>query len=167
MVEAADVPRLVAAYPEEGGAPVNRHVERFEAQQTAQVTCLAAWDETGPVGYVFVSWPGGRCQRTDTAEELQCAEIGDLKVTEIARGRGTGRQLMEAAEALVRARSIDLVGLRVTSTSPKQKVARELYETLGFEDGGYGEFLSGYTYLDPDGNSHRDTELYRYLVKRL
>ena len=101
------------------------------------------------------------------AEELHCAEVGDLRVTEIARGRGIGRQLMEVAEALVPARGISLVGLRVTSHSPKQKAARVLYETLGFEDSGYGEFLSGYTYSDPDGNSHHDEELYRYLVKKL
>ncbi len=167
VVEAADVAHLVAAYPEKGAAKINRHVERFEAQQAGEVTCLASWDDTGPVGYVFVSWPGGRCQRTDIAEELQCAEIGDLKVAEIARGRGIGRKLMEVAEALVRERGVSLVGLRVTSHDPKQNAARALYETLGFEDGGYGEFLSGYTYLDREGNSHRDEELYRYLVKKL
>ena len=42
-VEKADVPRLVATYPEDGRAPVNRHIERFEGQQAGEVTYVGRY----------------------------------------------------------------------------------------------------------------------------
>ena len=74
---------------------------------------------------------------------------------------------MVAAEELVRARGEDLMGLEVTASNPYQTVARELYGKIGYEDAGFGEFTSGYSYWDAAGNPHRDEEDYRYLVQRL
>ena len=77
------------------------------------------------------------------------------------------QRLMEAAEELARKRGVLLLGLEVTATNPNQDAARALYSKLAYEDAGFGEFISGYTYWDPDGDPHREEELHRYLVKRL
>ena len=165
VAEEADIPHLVAAFPEKPGTPGNRHIKYFGWQRSGELSFLVAWDDCIPIGYVLVRWPGGRCDRTYQAGELGCAEIGDLTVSEDARGKGFGRLLMESAENLVRNRGVKLVGLEVTAHNPSQDVARELYRRLGYQDAGYGEFLSGYTYYDADGQPQRDEELYVYLTK--
>ena len=80
------------------------------------MTCLAAWDDGCPIGYVHVGWPGRSQELTNQAVELGCCEVGDLFVSDRARGRGVGRALMVAAEELVRARGEDLIGLEVTAS---------------------------------------------------
>ena len=167
LVEDTDIPLLVEMFPEKVGAPANRHVERFERQRRGEVTCLVAWDDGCPIGCVHVRWPGRSQHLTQQAVELGCCEVGDLFVSDGARARGVGRALMVAVEELVRARGEDLIGLEVTASNPHQAVARELYRKMGYEDGGFGGFTSGYTYWDADGNQHRDEEPYRYLVKKL
>jgi GNAT superfamily N-acetyltransferase len=167
IIEDADLAILVATFPEVGAAPINRHIARFRLQREGAVTCFAAWDGASPVGYVFIRWPGGGSGLTSQALALGCAELGDLFVVERARGRGIGRQLMEAAESTVVARGVWQVGLEVTATNPHTAIARTLYERLGYRDAGFGEFMSGYTYWDAAGTPHRDEELYRYLMKQL
>jgi GNAT superfamily N-acetyltransferase len=167
IVDESDVPVLIATFPESGAPPINRHLERFRWQQTGDVTCLAAWDDATPIGYLFVRWPGRSGGLTDQALALGCAELGDLFVVDHARGRGVGRRLLEAAETLVVARGISLVGLEVAATNPHNGIARALYERLGYRDAGFGEFISGYTFWDATGALHRDEEAYRYLTKRL
>ena len=164
-VEEDDVPHLVAAFPEKPGTPVHYLIKYSEWQKSGALSFLVAWDDGIPVGYVLVRWPGGHCDRTDQAEELGCAEIGDLTVLEDARGRGFGRLLMESAEDCVRNRGIKRVGLEVTSRNPSQDVARALYRRLGYKEAGFGTFPSGYTYYDAEGRPQRDEELYVYLIK--
>ena len=166
VVEERDVPVLVAAFPDPT-RPVNRHVERFAWRQSGDVTCLAAWDGERPIGYIFARWPGGNGERTPQADLLGCVELGDLFVAEDARGGGAGRALMTAAEQLTAARRYHLVGGEVTVANPHTDVARGLYERMGYQDAGLGEFISGYTYWDVAGVAHRDEELHHYIVKRL
>jgi GNAT superfamily N-acetyltransferase len=167
IVEDADLSIIISTFPERGAAPVNRHLARFRLQQEGAVTCLVAWDGATPVGYVFVRWPSGSDGLTDHARALGCPELGDLFVAEHARGRGTGRKLVETAESIVTSRGLPHVGLEVTTANPHTAVARALYERLGYRDAGFGDFISGYTYWDATGAPHRDEELYRYLVKQL
>ena len=72
VVEDSDVAILVAAFPEHGAAPANRHLARSRLQQDGAVTCLAAWDGAAPIGYVFVRWPGGGGGLTPQAIALGC-----------------------------------------------------------------------------------------------
>ena len=167
IVEEADVQRLVEAFPEKPGSPLNRHVKRYRLQQSGDVTSVAAWRDGLPVGYLFVAWPGGRGERTPQADELGCAEVNDLYVAVPARGQGTGRLLMEVAEECVSSRGMDLIGLEGTAANPIQDDARDLYRNLGYVDAGHGEFVSGYTYYDTDGKAHRDEESYVYLTKKV
>ena len=166
VLTAAELPLVTAAFPEPR-SPVNRHAERFALQESGDVTCLVAWDEERPVGWVFARWPGRNGGLTEQAIALGCVEFGDLFVAEGARGRGTGRALMEAVEALVRQYGIDFVGFEVTVANAYNEVARGLYERMGYQDAGFAPFVSGHTYWDERGQPHRDEELHRYLTKRL
>lgn len=166
VVTAADVQTLANAFPERGATPVNRHVEQFARQELGQVTCLAAWDDATPIGYVFLRWPGSS-DATPPSRSLGCVEIGDLFVAEHARRRGVGTMLLDALDALAAERGHDLVGLEVTESNPFNDVARGLYFRRGYRDAGFGTFVSGYTYWDAAGNPQRDEESYRYLIKRI
>ena len=167
VVVESELDALVATFPERGAAPCNRHVERFAWQERGDVTCLVAWDQGIPIGYVFLRWPGGQGGLTEQARALGCVEVGDLSVAGQARGRGVGRKLMEAAEALAAERGQRLIGLEVTVSNPNNDIARGLYEKLGYCDSGLGAFLSGYTYWDSAGNPQRDEQLHCYLAKKL
>jgi ribosomal protein S18 acetylase RimI-like enzyme len=166
VVVESEVPVLAATFPEDGAAPVNRHVERFAQQKRGEITCLTAWDAQTPIGYVFLRWPGTP-GGTSQARSLGCVELGDLSVAEQARGRGVGRMLLEAAEALAAERGHDLIGLEVTVDNPFNDAARALYHRHGYRDSGFGTFISGYTYWDSAGQPHRDEEPHRYMTKRL
>ena len=74
-----ELPMLVAAFPEQGAAPTNRHEERFGRQQRGQITYLVAWLEEEPVGYVFLRWPGAD-DVTEQGQSLGCVELADLFV---------------------------------------------------------------------------------------
>ena len=167
VVDGSELDTLVATFPEKGARPYNRHVERFAWQERGDVTCLVAWDNEAPVGYVFLRWPGGQGGLTEQARALGCVEVGDLFVAAQARGRGGGRKIMEAAEASAAERGHRLIGLEVTVSNPFNEIARGLYRALGYCDSGLGSFVSGYTYWDSAGNPHRDEELHCYLVKKL
>jgi GNAT superfamily N-acetyltransferase len=166
VVAESEVPVLEATFPEDGAAPINRHLERFARQQHGEITCLVAWEDQTPIGYVFLRWPGSP-DATAHARSLGCVELGDLSVAEHARGRGAGRMLLEAAEALTAERGHNLLGLEVTVGNPFNEAARALYDRQGYRDAGFGTFTSGYTYWDAAGQPHRDEEPHRYMTKRL
>jgi GNAT superfamily N-acetyltransferase len=166
VVDGSELDTLVATFPEKGACPSNRHVERFAWQERGDVTCLVAWDDEVPVGYVFLRWPGGQ-GLTEQARALSCVEVGDLFVAAQARGLGVGRKIMEAAETLAAERGHTLIGLEVTVANPSNDVARVLYQALGYCDSGLGSFVSGYSYWDSAGNPQRDEELHCYLVRKL
>jgi GNAT superfamily N-acetyltransferase len=166
VVVESEVDTLAAVFPEKGLTPINRHVERFARHRRGEITCLAAWEDVVPIGYVFLRWPGSS-DATAQARSLACVELGDLAVTEGARGRGVGRMLLETAEALAVERGHHLIGLEVTVDNPFNEVARALYHRHGYRDAGFGIFVSGYTYWDSAGQPHRDEEPYRYLTKSL
>jgi GNAT superfamily N-acetyltransferase len=82
---------------------------------------------------VFLRWPGSP-DTTAQGRSLNCVELGDLAVAEHARGRGAGRMLLEAAEALAAERGHDLIGLEVTVSNPFNEGARALYQRQGYRD---------------------------------
>ena len=167
IVISDDLLRIEAANPLSVGTPGNPHQEKYELQESGDLSWLVAWIDDRPCGSVTIRWAGSSGELTEQGRSLGCAEIGGLGVDEEVRGLGIGRALMETAEALARKREVALLGLEVTATNPNQDAARSLYAKLGYEDAGFDEFISGYTYWDADGESHRDEELHRYLVKRL
>jgi|AP95_1055475.scaffolds.fasta_scaffold14613_3 ribosomal protein S18 acetylase RimI-like enzyme len=167
IVISDDLLQMEAWEPQPAGFPGKPHREKYELQQAGDVSWLVAWMDDRPCGSVTITWPESSGEHTEQGRSLGCAEIGGLGVDEELRGQGIGRALMEAAEELARKRGVLLLGLEVTATNPNQDAARALYSKLAYEDAGFGEFISGYTYWDPDGDPHREEELHRYLVKRL
>lgn len=167
VLEPSELGIVVETFPAPSGTPFNRHVERMKMQELGDLTCLFAWDGDRPVGYMIVRRPGRNGGLTDQAIALGCAEFGDVFVAELARNHGVGRSLMDAAEVLTASAGYDLAGFEAPAANPYNAAARRLYERRGYSDAGFGEFVSGYTYWDADGNPHRDEEPHRYLVKRL
>jgi hypothetical protein len=86
VIVESEVDTLAAVFPEKGLTPINRHVDRFARQRRGEITCLAAWEDGVPVGYVFLRWPGSS-DATVQARSLACVELGDLAVAEQARER--------------------------------------------------------------------------------
>ncbi len=166
-VELEDLSAIEAAYPISEGTPGNPHRKAYELHQAGDTTWLVAWEGDRPCDAVTIDWPRSRGHVSRWSDQLGCTEIGGLEVDEDMRGRGIGRALMAMAEAQVRERGVERLGLEVTATNPQQDAARALYTKLGFADAGVGEFISGYTYWTADGKSHRDEEPHRYLIKRL
>ena len=163
-----DLAALAAAYREPPGTPHNRHLRRLVEQREGRLQCLAAWDGEAPVGWCLLrrpdADPGADLVHARTAG---CAELEDLFVAEHARRRGAATLLVAAVEQLARDQGERALGLEVTLANPDNEAARRLYDRLGYQDAGLGEFVSGYSYWDADGVEHRDEELHRYLVKRL
>jgi GNAT superfamily N-acetyltransferase len=62
-------------------------------------------------------------------DDLDIVWVYDVRVDEELRGRGYGRQIMEAADDLAREMGGERLGLNVFGDNPR---ARGLYESLGF-----------------------------------
>jgi GNAT superfamily N-acetyltransferase len=158
IITGADLSALVARLPDSGAAPFNRHVQRLGRQRDGHITYLAVWDGGEPVGHLYLR----RLDSPDLTAQghaLRCAELADLFVTEAVRGRGHGRLLVEAAEAIATKWNVRRIGLELTAYNPFNAPAWRLYQRLGYRDSGLGALVSGYT----TGVPHRDEELYRYL----
>jgi len=84
---------------------------------------LVAEDDLGLCGFVWLSVEQEYSGR-------RRGEVTALYVHPRARGRGIGRQLMEAGEEHLRACGCHSVMLMVTATN---RVARSLYESMGYE----------------------------------
>lgn len=93
-------------------------------------TVLIAWTSGRAVGYATIFTnvveDGGR-------EELphSLAKIGDLVVTEAARGRGIARKLLEECEKRARSAGRDEIRISVLA---RNSHAHDVYCTAGFED---------------------------------
>src|SRR5829696_8243911 len=61
--------------------------------------------------------------------EVDVVWVYDVRVDEELRGRGYGRQIMEAADGLAREMGGERLGLNVFGDNP---VARHLYESIGY-----------------------------------
>jgi GNAT superfamily N-acetyltransferase len=164
-VEARDLERLEAGYPEPG-RPTSRHRQRWALQRRAEGVYLIAWHEDAPIGWVFVHRPGSS-EASEHSRRLEVAEIVDLQVAEPFRGRGYGASLLTSAEQLARESGWGLIGLEVTVSNPHNDVARAMYERHGYTDAGLGEFESGSFFWTESGERRWEGEPHRYLVKSL
>jgi GNAT superfamily N-acetyltransferase len=144
-------------------APVNKHLPRLQLQEEARARYLVAWRGNEPVGQALVHLR----PNSDQGAVLGCAELEDLFVRPDARGRGVGAALLAAAEREAAGSGVHQLGFAVSVSNPHNDAARRLYERCGYRDAGLGEFNTGYTYWDEDGQPHRDEESHRYLCKRL
>lgn len=107
----------------EGGAQTWRGFFRSELAKPETVFLLAE-EETAPVGYAFIRLEPASLEALCGAS----AWLHDVYVDPRHRGRGVGRQLVDAAiEAARRLGSTSLM----LGVSPSNTLARQFYERLG------------------------------------
>jgi GNAT superfamily N-acetyltransferase len=75
-------------------------------------------------GHVGELWLGFR-----RIDDVDVVWVYDVRVDEHLRGRGFGRQIMEAADGLAREMGGERIGLNVFGDNP---IARGLYESVGY-----------------------------------
>lgn len=85
----------------------------------AQGRCLVVRSEEGIAGYISLLW----------RERCRNLRIYSIAVDPSFRGRGVGRQLLDAAAGYARERGLDTLSLEVHTTN---RAALALYESYGF-----------------------------------
>ncbi|NDU74062.1 GNAT family N-acetyltransferase [Actinomadura sp. DSM 109109] len=140
-----------------------RHAARFEQQRRGLTTFLIAWDGTVPVGTGQILWRG--CAAPEVSRRYPgCPELNGLGIwPPELRSRGIGSAIIDAAEALVRRRGHDQIGLGVDDDNER---AAALYLRLGYQETGC-HYLDRYHYIDDQGARHEVADPARFLVKQL
>ncbi len=140
------------------------HIKRFENQEKGESEYLVAWLDDVPVGHLNLILIGSDEEyvkdRLGVLPELNA--IGTYP--DEMRSKGIGRKLMEEAEKICRDKGFDRVGLAVDTSNNR---ARELYERLGYEDSGIGEFDSAWYEQQDDGSKLKVVDHCIYMVKKL
>jgi GNAT superfamily N-acetyltransferase len=112
----------------------HRYFERCLTEQQDEKRQVVVAEEGGRlVGYVQLVWE----PMYTTFRRLGIPEIQDLNVIPDMRGRGIGGQLVDAAEALVRAKNKPEIGISV-GLFPSFGPAQRLYVKKGYIPDGTG-----------------------------
>lgn len=93
---------------------------------------------------------------------LRCPNLEDLFVVPQYRSKGVGSRLLQEAEARAQQEGYSHIGLGVAFDNPG---ARRLYQHQGYDDAGFGEYKSGGSYIDQEGNEQTWEESCCYLLK--
>jgi GNAT superfamily N-acetyltransferase len=143
--------------------PSGMHRERLGMQRDGLALYLIAWHDGAPVGQVLLRWAG--TMREPMASRLApCPSLSDLFVVAEQRSRGIGSRLLAVAEALVRRRGFERIGLGVATDNVG---ARALYARRGYLDSGCGQYRIRWVDAEAAGADPLREELCLYLVKRL
>ena len=160
---AEDLPHIQQALPPEHP---EAHVRRLGDQRAGRVTYLIAWANDRAVGHALLRWGG--TTNPELRWLLESRErhpyVEALLVHPSLRSRSVGTQILAAADALVRERGMNRIGLAVAVENLR---ARALYERLGYRDVGLGEFGNAWSYIDEAGIEVAESEICAYLVKDL
>ena len=140
-----------------------KHRERLERQGRDKLAYLVAWIEGTPLGHAALKWDGAS-DKAVAGRVSQCPDVEDLFVHPERRSEGIGTEILREAEALARARGDQTVGLGVGIDNLR---ARKLYESLGYQDAGVGEYLDRWQYVDRSGRKRWEEQRCCYLTKPL
>ena len=138
-----------------------RHRERLGRQDAGKAVYLVAWCGNIPVGHVLLEW-SGTTDEPMRSQLLHSPNLEDLFVVPQHRSKGVGSQLLQEAEARVQREGYGRIGLGVAVDNTG---ARRLYQHVGYEDAGFGEYKSGGSYVDREGKAQTWEEICCYLVK--
>jgi len=158
----AEISLLEKCLPQGGSA---KHAERFTRQQEREVVYLIAWYQGKPVGHGLLKWGGSQDEPVAKALRTPCPDLEDLFVLPELRSQGIGSQILSFAEDLCWDQGYLFMGLSVGVET--NKPARRLYERLGFQDAGFGEYTERGEYLDEQGQRCTWEEVCIYLIKDL
>ena len=140
-----------------------KHRDRLREQQAGEAAYLVAWYGKQPIGHALVKW-NGPTHRAIAATLGRCAEIEDLFVHPSYRSTGVGSKLLEYATKLAKQQGLPIVGLGVATDNPR---ARKLYERIGFNDTGFGEYTTHWPWHGRDGQEQWAQETCNYLARHL
>lgn len=144
-------------------AAQHKHRERLGKQDKGKAIYLVAWHRNIPVGHVLLEW-SGTADEPMCSQLVHCPNLEDLFVAPQYRAKGVGSRILQEAEALAQQKGYSQIGLGVASGDAG---ARRLYERLGYEDAGFGEYKTGGSYLDQEGQEQTWQETCCYFVKRI
>ncbi len=143
---------------------LNYHRLRFDVQRRGEGIYLIAWHRAEPIGHFLLRWSGPDDDPTGRyPRDIPYLEAG-ATVPEFQR-RGVATRLVQIAEDLVRERGNRKIGLAVGHSD--NPAARRLYERLGYQDWGQGEFTIQWHYEALDGRKGVESEVCVYLFKTL
>ena len=138
------------------------HIKRLQEQKDGLSDYLIAWHDGKPVGHILISWAG---YNVELPSELQkVPELNSFEVAEKAQGKAVGYRMIKKAEALVKKRGFDRVGLLV---NPNNKRAIALYERVGYKDSETGLHLFKWDTIDDHGKELKGSEKLLAYVKQL
>ncbi|MFN8443509.1 MAG: GNAT family N-acetyltransferase [Caldilineaceae bacterium] len=158
----ADIAEMAAIFPDWGAR--HKHEERWQQQEQGKAVYLIARQQGHPVAHAYLKWQGAGDPHVVERRTIPCPDIEDLFVLGDWRSQGVGTALIHAAEEQVLAQGFQHIGLSVGIENP---AARRLYERLGYQDAGFGEYTEHGTYLDAQGQSRVWEERCVYLMKEL
>ena len=130
VVELQEFERDIDARMPGGEEIVDDYVaEMLNRCRACEGIVLVADDDGSIAGYVTIL---NRVQSDDLDDgDIEFGLVSDLLVRDAYRGRGLGRDLMQAAEEF--ARDNDVQWLRISVMAGNQS-ARELYSSMGFDE---------------------------------
>ena len=133
------------------------HHKRYEVQQRGEGVYLIAWHGHTPVGHFLLRWSGPDDARVMKYIDVKHSAFLEAGATRVAyRRKGVATALIREAERVARAKG--------STDNPE---AKRLYEHLGYDDWGRGEFLISWEYIDKHGNRGTESEVVIYMHKRL
>lgn len=142
------------------------HYKRYEMQKRGAGVYLIAWHDHTPVGHFLLRWNGPDDKRVTQYVDVTRSAFLEAGGTRVAyRRKGIATALIREAERLAREKGYARIGLEVGSTDNPD--AKRLYESLGYVDWGYGDFLISWEYIDSKGKTRTETEIVIYMSKPL
>lgn len=141
--------------------PLEKHRGRYTNQMQGEVTYLAALLNEIPVGHVLIKWNGTKDKAVAT-HISNCPDLEDLFVEYDYRNNGMAKKMLHHCGILARQKGFERLGLGV---GIENEAAKMLYQKLGFQDSGVGEYQVGGTYMAENGTTCSWTETCVYLIK--
>lgn len=138
---------------------------RYAIQKSGEGLYLIAWHNNTPAGHFLLRWSGPNDDPVTKLVDITHSAFLEAGLTKDEyRRQGVATAIILEAERLAKNKGCTCIGLEVGVSNSE---AKRLYEKLGYEDWGHGEFLISWEYNDKNGNKGRETEVVIYMQKKL
>lgn len=138
---------------------------RYEVQKKGEGLYLIAWHSKTPAGHFLLRWSGPKDAAVTRFVDIASRSYLEAGHTnEEFRRKGVATAIIQEAERISKERGCTHIGLEV---GIENREAKQLYEKLGYQDWGQGEFTISWEYTDKNGNIGIETEIVIYMQKIL